>query len=631
MEAQLEDQNLTQHLTEKPGGTTKQLKLGSALNDRYAIQDVIGIGGMGSVYRARDLHFPNVVKLVAVKEMINQANDPVIRNTIIQNFEREANILVTMNHPCIPKIFDFFSINERSYLVEEYVQGKDLEAVLNENPNMFLEDQVVSWAIELCDVLTYIHSHKPEPIIFRDMKPSNIMVTSNNHIMLVDFGIAKIFKVGMKGTMIGTEGYSPPEQYRGEATPVADVYSLGATMHHLLTHRDPRLEAPFTFAERPIRKYNPSVSVEMEEIINRCLLYEPRDRFQSAEELKDALLAAAKRTGVLGRLNLGPKPVSSEQTIKPMWAFRCEDEIRGSPAYDGGYVYVGAYDNNLYSVNAADGSLTWKYATEGGIVGKPAISNGVVYIGSEDKRLYALSVRTGKMLWTYYTEGAIRSSPWIAEGQIFIGSDDGSVYAINVTTNHLTWKVQSGAPVRSTPFYADDKVFFGNEQGDFTAVDLRGQVLWKSHAKKEITSSPVELKGFVYFTSLDGVLYCMDSKSGWSIWRFRMGRGSISSPCIANNFICAGSADGNIYCIEGASAREVWRFKTNHQVSGSPIFYKDAIYCGSADGNLYCIEIKNGQLRWKFNTGGPITGTPVIFNDVLYIGSADHLLYSLVV
>ncbi|HAD05725.1 MAG TPA: protein kinase, partial [Anaerolineaceae bacterium] len=233
-------------------GPVKQLQTGFVLVDRYLIQDVIGVGGMGSVYRARDLHFPNVIKLVAVKEMINQARDPLVRQTVVQNFEREANILVTLNHPSIPKIFDYFSHEERSYLVLEYINGKDLEAILNESEGPISEDKVITWAIEICDVLEYLHNHKPEPIIFRDMKPSNVMINQQGHVVLVDFGIAKMFREGQKGTMIGTEGYSPPEQYRGEASPLADIYALGATLHHLLTKRDPRMEPPFSFAERPI-------------------------------------------------------------------------------------------------------------------------------------------------------------------------------------------------------------------------------------------------------------------------------------------------------------------------------------------------------------------------------------------
>jgi serine/threonine protein kinase len=210
---------------------------------------------MGAVYRARDLHFPNVVKRVAVKEMINMARDPAIQETIVRNFEREANILATLDHASIPRIYDYFSHNERSYLILEFIDGKDLEAILNETPGFLPESQVIQWAIELCDVLNYLHNIKPEPVIFRDIKPSNIMVNTHGHIMLVDFGIAKTFQTGQKGTMIGTEGYSPPEQYKGEASPVADVYAMGATLHHMLTRRD-LLEPPFSFSERMICTIN---------------------------------------------------------------------------------------------------------------------------------------------------------------------------------------------------------------------------------------------------------------------------------------------------------------------------------------------------------------------------------------
>ena len=209
------------------------------------IQDVIGVGGMGSVYRARDLHFPNVVKLVAVKEMINRAPDSLVRETIVKNFEREANILATLHHASIPRIYDYFTDENRSYLVLEFINGKDLEAIITQSDGFIPEEQVLTWGIELCDVLSYLHNHKPEPIIFRDIKPSNVMINQENHIILVDFGIAKAFQSGQKGTMIGTEGYSPPEQYRGEANHSADIYALGATLHHLITRRDPRMEPPF--------------------------------------------------------------------------------------------------------------------------------------------------------------------------------------------------------------------------------------------------------------------------------------------------------------------------------------------------------------------------------------------------
>jgi serine/threonine protein kinase len=609
----------------------KQLQPGSILVNRYAIQEVIGIGGMGSVYRARDLHFPNAVKLVAVKEMINQARDPLVRQTIVQNFEREANTLATLEHPSIPGIFDYFTTNERSYLVLEYINGKDLEELLSQTQGFLAEEQVIQWAIELCDVLNFLHNHKPEPIIFRDMKPANVMVNQNNHIILIDFGIAKNFRDGQKGTMIGTEGYSPPEQYRGEASPQADIYALGATLHHLLTRKDPRLEPPFTFSDRPVRKVNSAVSVELESVINIALAYNPADRYQSAQAMKDALVAAGRKTGLLTRIPTGPMSMyRSGDGPRPIWTFKCEDEIRATPTLDDGQIYVGAYDNNLYVLNAANGEYIWKYPTEGGIASKPVVNEGLVIFGSEDSRLYGVHVSSGKLAWTYPAEGPIRSSPAVAEGHVFFGSDDGFLYAVNLATNRLFWRFEAGAPIRSSPVVAHDLIMFGSDEGDFYSLSITGQLKWRSKAKRSIMCMPLVNKGTVYYTSLDGMLYSLEARSGWVVWRFRMGKGSAATPCVADNFVIVGSADGFIYCVDAGNAREVWRFRTEHQASGTPVVYKDSVYCGAADGTLYCLEYRTGRLRWKYSTGGPITSSPVVYNDILYVGSADHILYALI-
>jgi outer membrane protein assembly factor BamB/tRNA A-37 threonylcarbamoyl transferase component Bud32 len=612
---------------DQPG--RQQLLAGVTLVNRYNIQDVIGIGGMGSVYRARDMHFPNVVKLVAVKEMINMAPDPLVRQTIVQNFEREANLLATLHHPSIPRIYDYFSHDDRSYLVLEFIQGRDLETVINEANGFLAEDQVISWAIQLCDVLEYLHGHKPDPIIFRDMKPSNVMINQSGDVVLVDFGIAKTFQTGIKGTMIGTEGYSPPEQYRGDATPLADVYALGATLHHSLTRRDPRLEPPFTFAERPIRRINSHVTVELEAVVNTALNYNPTERFPTASAMKEALMNVARKTGTLSKLTSAslPNPISSG--IKPIWDFKCEDEIRGAPALSQGMLYIGCYDNNLYALNAADGKFQWKYPTDGGIVSRPLVFDNNVFFCSEDQRLHVIGARTGKLLWTYYTEGRIYSSPRISDGHIFFGSDDQDLHAVNVNSGRAVWKFSTDGPIHSTPLVANDMIYFGTEAGSFYGLDFRGALKWRFASKRGMTSSPVHKGQAVYTASLDGTLYSLDAKSGWAIWKFRLGKGTISSPAIADDFIFLGAADGFVYCVDIRTSKEVWRYKTDNQVSSSPTVYKDSVYIGSVDGSMYCLEYRTGRLRWRFETGSPITGSPVVFDDIVYFGSTDHHVYAL--
>ena len=604
------------------------LEKGSLLEKRYEIQQIVGVGGMGAVYRARDKNF-KAIRLVAVKEMISQVADPMVRKNLFQIFEREANLLATLRHPAIPRIYDYFTINDRAYLVLEFVQGENLEQLLSETEGFFPEEQVLSWAVEICDVLEYLHSQEPEPIIFRDIKPSNIMSTLQNHISVVDFGIAKVFESGQQNTMIGTQGYSPPDQYRGEATPKVDIYALGATMHHLLTLRDPQLEAPFSFGERVITKINPNASSEVAAVVGRALEYKPEDRYKSAAEMKEALVSVARKTGTLLNLRMPSDSKKRTDHVKPQWVFETEDELRGSPTYHDGTIYAGSYDKHLYAIDAETGELKWKYQTEGGIPGKAEIFEDNVYFGSEDQNMHVVSTKTGKATWTRPTNGPVRSSPKISQGHVFIGSDDGYMYAINLNSRNLIWKAEAASAIRSTPFISNENVYFGSEAGDFTCVDFRGDTLWRFKAKRSITSSPIVLDEQVYFTSMDSTLYALEAKSGWVNWRFRFGKGSISTPFIVNNLIYAGSTDNMIYCVDIRSAKEVWRFSTEHQVTGSPIVHQDRLYCGSVDGHLYCLDALTGEQHWKYKTKAPITGTPSIVDETLFVGSTDKKLYAL--
>jgi len=596
--------------------------------DRYEIQDIIGVGGMGTVYRARDTNF-KAIRLVAIKEMISQISDPLVRKKIYLNYERESNILATLRHQSIPRIYDYFMRNDRAYLVMELVHGRDLDSILAEVTNFLPEAQVISWGIELCDVLHYLHSSQPEPIIFRDIKPTNIMITPQNHVMLVDFGIAKLFDPKEKNTMIGTQGYSPPDQYRGEATPKVDIYALGATIHHLLTLRDPRLEAPFSFNERPIQEINSSVSDELVAVVSRALEYDAKDRFETADEMKQALIAAGRKTGALPEYLSTTSSIGSKGGVKPVWTFECEDEVRGSLVFHDGTLFVPCYDTNLYALDASNGQFRWKYATKGGLPGKPAVYDTNVYIGSEDSRVHAVTQRSGSVVWTYYGEGPFRSSPSISQGHVFIGSDDGYLHAINLSTGRYSWKMDAAGAIRSTPFVTKDYVYVGTEAGELLCLDFGGNIKWRFRARRAVTSSPTVVNDIVYFTSLDSTLYALDAQTGWAHWRFRLGRGSISSPLVVDNNLYVGAADHQIYCVQAQTSKEIWRYKTDHQITASPLIYKDALYIGSVDKHMYCLDAHSGQLRWKFATEAPITGSAVANSDMIFFGSSDKMVYAL--
>lgn len=205
----------TRQLASKRGRQKKAqrsgLQPGDMLQERYRIVGPLGAGGFSSVYQARDMRFPNVTKLCAVKEMVIATPDPQMRALTIKSFEREASMLAMLDHPAIPDVSDYFTEGDRSYLVLELIRGKDLDEWLEEQTEHLDQETAISWAMQLCDALYHLHSQKPQPIVFRDVKPSNIMLDHRGRIRLIDFGIAKVFEMGDKGTMIGTEGYSPPE------------------------------------------------------------------------------------------------------------------------------------------------------------------------------------------------------------------------------------------------------------------------------------------------------------------------------------------------------------------------------------------------------------------------------------
>lgn len=620
---------LEQPAKKQPG--TGQLRTGITLQDRYLILGMLGSGGMSTVYKARDLHFSNVTKLVAVKEVISTTNDPSIQKMVVSNFEREADILATLSHPAIPRIYDYFIEDKRAYLVMEFIQGRDLEEIIEEQDTFMPQADVLGWAIELCAVLSYLHHQKPQPVIFRDVKPSNLMVDEHSHIRLIDFGIARLFQPGEKGTMIGTEGYSPPEQYRGEASPEGDIYALCATLHHLLTGRDPQSEPPFSFDQRPIREINPGVSAEFERIVTRGLGYDPKERWQSAEEMREELLQVARQTKFPEkatrdmRMDIG---IIANQ-VKELWSFQCEDEVRSTPLIYDDVLYVGCYDNNVYALDAENGSFQWKYGTEGGIATRPVIYHDWVLIGSEDNRLYSLSRDSGDLIWTYYADGPIRSSPTLFENHLFFGCDDAHLHVVNLETGGLAWKTAAAGPIWSSPLVADERVYYGAESGDFYCTDFRGELKWRFRAKRGIISSPLMVEGLLYVGATDWTIYAIAAEAGWEIWRFRLGKATMSTPAYAEGKIFIGCADHHIYAIDARSSREVWRFKTEHQVNGSPIIHEDSLYCGSVDGSMYCLDFRSGRKRWQFDTDAPITGTPVVHKNVLYFGSNNHRVYAL--
>lgn len=280
---------------------------GTILRQRYQLTNIVGQGGMGSIYRAEDLRLPG--RLCAVKEVQPEPGaTPALRDQAQQQFLREASILARLDHPNLPKVSDFFNHDGRDYLVMDYVPGKDLRQLCEEywgEGTPLSEGQVLEWAVQIMDALSYLHQHDP-PVLHRDIKPSNIKLTPDNRIKLVDFGLVKLLDQDDSSTITVVQGrgsalYTPLEQYgadTGHTDLRSDIYSFGATLYHLLTGEKP-LSAKARFLNpaqlRPPRELNPSLSEHVSETVMWALEMHPDDRPANLKQMREALIGGRSR------------------------------------------------------------------------------------------------------------------------------------------------------------------------------------------------------------------------------------------------------------------------------------------------------------------------------------------------
>ncbi|MCG8349745.1 MAG: protein kinase [Chloroflexales bacterium] len=254
---------------------------------RYTVLNLIGRGGMGAVYRVQRADDKSIWALKEMRPPPDVPPEEVAENRKL--FNQEADLLQKLNHPNLPLIADHFENDGRPVLVMEFIPGQTLEDRLHEANAPLLEQQVIAYGVQLCRVLNYLHMQQP-PIIFRDLKPSNIILTPDNVLKLIDFGVARTYKVRKsKDTVaMGSAGYAPPEQYgKGQTNARSDIYALGATLLHLLTNLPPvPLQPP---QPGSISKFNPSVDAQTERVIIKAMALERDQRYASCAEMEQAL------------------------------------------------------------------------------------------------------------------------------------------------------------------------------------------------------------------------------------------------------------------------------------------------------------------------------------------------------
>lgn len=258
------------------------LEIGQIVEGKYKIEKALTSGGMSNIYICRNILSD---RQWVIKEAKSEEGD------MLQSLIVEANVLKMVHHPKLPQIIDIIKDDKMFLIVMEYVPGQSLKSLLASGPRS--EAEAIDWGIQLCDVFGYLHGLKP-PIIYRDLKPANIILQPNGQIKLIDFGTARSYKMDSAEDTIclGTKGYAAPEQYgkHGQTDPRTDIYTIGSTLFHLVTGVHPQ-DCPAEFPM--IRRINPSLSTALENIIVKCTQTNPQARYQSCEELSQDLLKVA--------------------------------------------------------------------------------------------------------------------------------------------------------------------------------------------------------------------------------------------------------------------------------------------------------------------------------------------------
>ncbi len=588
------------------------------LKQRYRILAQIGQGGFAAVYKAVDLHFGQ--RLVAIKEMSQSGLNPKEQAEAVDAFKREAYMLAGLQHPNLPHIYDHFSEGGRWYLVMEFIEGQTLEdSLLQQTDGRLSLKETLTIGLQLCSVLDYLHTRHP-PIIFRDLKPANILRVPSGHLYLIDFGIARLFKPGQSRDTIafGSPGYAAPEQYgKAQTTQQSDIYSLGVLLHSLLSGEDPS-ERPFLFS--PLRLYGPDELAELERLIERMTALAPEQRPPNVAAVQAQLQALATRSQTLrspvvfqtqrpphGETGAPERAAERERSGSEAGQEQVqEQEILPPAGRSRRRLIIGGLLAGATLAIGGGGLLALFPKRHGLIVVSPAIGTtgyptDVMFgFNAQHTRFNASEsilsrANVSRLTGAWISQPIGRnyfSSPAVSGGLLYVGTYDGRVCAIDVATSQIRWA--------SAQYSSSQSVN---------------------------SSTPAVVKGVVYICLQDRRLYAFDAASGHLRW---VAPGDIpvyTSPTVVDGIVYI-TSNQNVYAFDAATGQQRWISSSAGFTSSSPavangLVYVDTSGSGAGTGRLSAFDVKTGQRRWVSDlVGGGIDGnaSPVVANGLVYIG-----------
>ncbi|WP_268243775.1 protein kinase domain-containing protein [Deinococcus arenae] len=598
---------------------------------RYTIQRHLAQGGMGSIYLAHDAA---TAQACVIKEMLPKT-DPAERAEAEHAFVQEAATLAELNHAHIVTVWDYFEDGGSHYLTEEFIGGGDLAALIRQ-PEAVSEARLLDIAIQIADAFHYIHTYHrvapagsscTGPIIYRDMKPANVMVRGDGRVVVADFGIVRLFKPGKTRDTInlGTQGYAAPEMISNiQSDERSDIYTLGATLHELLTKRDPANNVNHFL---PIRQFRPDVSPELERIVMRMLENIPAQRYQSAAELLNDLrtLYERWRAAKCAQPNCGHhNPVSAtccERCGLPLKAVTGQEAVA-----HGGEARLGTYPSS----GSSPWSAMWQMGLRSKTRGMTGLHRAQVAVATEDGHLAVLDVRTGRGLHRLSLPAPSRSTPVTTPWGVVVGHRQGAVLCDPVSGQVQPLPVPP-AEIFATPVSDRDDVFIGNYNGQVFGIDLKTrQVRWSTQVGDCILGALALDSKDLAVTTKSGQISVLDRNTGAVRWSHRTGKSLYGHALLADDAVIGLDTSGRLILLDRLRGSVMLQVPVGGDCYNSPAFAHNRLYTCDVRGSVRCHSTSSGgQPEWQRPLGEDVLASPVVSGQQLIQVTRQGRIYIL--
>ncbi len=333
---------------------------------------------------------------------------------------------------------------------------------------------------------------------------------------------------------------------------------------------------------------------------------------------------------------LGRASGTLPDSLRFVWKFKTNGQIKSSPAINNNVVFIGSSDANVYAIDLESGRQVWSYQTDDAVEATPCVVEGSVFVGSADGFLYALDAKSGLLKWKYKTNGEILGAAnWVRspDGQrtwILVGSYDSILHCVDSVNGKVVWTYETDNYINGSPAVDGQKTVFGGCDAMIHVVSLTdGSKITQIDSESYIAASGAFFEGHVYIGNYDNVLIKADTATGKIVWKYRDADAPFfSSPAIGQSVVVLGGRDERVHCVGRDDGKVVWTFQTLGEVDSSPVICGDKVVVGSEDGRLYLLKLSDGKQVWSYEIGQPLTSSPAVANGMVVVGSDDGYVYA---